>query len=75
MLKLTNIKILPDFKIEVSFQNGEKKICDLNLFLDKGAFKELRDLSLFKQIHNTGFSLEWPNEVDLSSETLYAIGK
>ena len=42
--------------------------------MEKGAFKELTDETLFKRFKNTGFSVEWPNEIDLSSDTLYAIG-
>ena len=61
--------------LKVVFENGDAKICDISQFMEKGAFRELKDEFLFKRLRNTGFSVEWPNEIDLSSDTLYAIGK
>lgn len=75
MLKLIKVLPLPNYKLKVEFENGEVGDCDITEFLDKGDFKELRDKSLFKQVKNTGYSAEWPNELDLSSDTLYAIKK
>ena len=75
MLKIMNIMILSKDTLKVVFENGEEKVCNINQFMDKGAFQELKEESLFKRCKNTGFSVEWPNEIDLSSDTLYAIGK
>lgn len=75
MLKLKKIVPLPNYRLRVEFENGEAGDCDIGEFLDKGDFKELRDKALFDQVKNTGFSAEWPNELDLSSDTLYAIKK
>ena len=75
MLKLNKIVALPNYRLRVEFENGEVGDCDIREFLDQGDFAELRDKSLFEQVKNTGFSAEWPNELDLSSDTLYAIKK
>jgi len=75
MLKISKIEPLAKYNLKVIFENGEIKTCNIRQFMEKGAFKELYDESLFKGMKNTGFSVEWPNEIDLSSDTLYAIGK
>ncbi len=75
MLKIAEVTPLSKVNLKVVFENGETKVCDISQFMNKGAFKELKDESLFKGLINTGFSIEWPNEIDLSSDTLYAIGR
>lgn len=75
MLKISKITPLSEFTLKVVFENGEAKICDISQFMDKGAFQELKDESLFRRLKNTGFSVEWSNGIDLSSDTLYAIGR
>ncbi|OHD05554.1 MAG: hypothetical protein A2086_13110 [Spirochaetes bacterium GWD1_27_9] len=74
MLKIKDIKWVNGYKIKVLFDGNNEKICDLSDFLEKGDFVELKDISLFKQFRNTGLSIEWPNELDLSSDTLFYIG-
>ena len=75
MLKISTIEPLSEYNLKVLFENGEVKICNISQFMDKGAFKELMDDALFKGMKNTGFSVEWPNEIDLSADKLYAIGE
>ena len=75
MLKISKIIPVSKATLKVVFENGETKICDISQFMEKGAFKELKDESLFKRLRNTGFSVEWANEIDLSSDTLYCIGQ
>jgi hypothetical protein len=75
MLKIAEIVPVSKATLKVIFENGDVKICDISQFMEKGAFKELKEESLFKRLRNTGFSVEWPNEIDLSSDTLYNIGQ
>ena len=75
MLRISEIILLSKFTLKVIFENGEQKICNISQFMEKGVFKELQKKSLFKRFRNTGFSVEYPNKIDLSSDTQYAIGK
>lgn len=75
MLKLLDIKPEKPYKLRVRFEDNTEKCCNISDFLEKGAFQELKDENLFNQVKNTGISAEWPNELDLSSDTLYAIGQ
>jgi hypothetical protein len=75
MLRIIQIDPLSGFQLKVKFDNNETKICSITQFLDKGAFVELKKEELFNQVRNATFSAEWPNELDLSSDTLYSIGQ
>jgi hypothetical protein len=75
MLKIKALEAVENHKLKVIFSDDTEKTCDISEFMDKGAFMELEDETLFRQVKNTGFSAEWPNEIDLSSDTLYAIGR
>lgn len=75
MRKIAEIIAVSKATLKVVFENGEIKTCDISQFMEKGAFQELKDEALFRGLKNTGFSVEWPNEVDLSSDTLYHIGR
>ena len=42
-----NVKPLTDFKLLLTFENNEERIFDMNPFLNKGIFRELRDTQQF----------------------------
>ena len=71
---LKSVQPLPDHKLLIKFENGEKKLFDVSTFLDKGIFKELQDQSYFKSVKLGFSSVEWPNEQDFSKDTLYLLG-
>lgn len=75
MVKINDVQWISGYQLKVVFEDHCEKLCDLTKFLEKGDFVELKDLLLFKQFKNTGISIEWPNELDLSSDTLYMIGE
>jgi hypothetical protein len=73
MIKIKSVTPLKDYKLSVVFESNTEKICDISQFLDKGSFIELKDIQVFNLVKNCGFSVEWPNELDLSSDTLLSI--
>jgi len=75
MKKINNLGILDNYQLSVTFENGEKKIFNVNPYLDKGIFKELMNKDYFKQVKNEGYFISWPNEQDLSADTLYIEGR
>ena len=38
-------------------------------------FIELKNENYFKMVKNHGYYIEWPNEINLSSDTVYYEGK
>lgn len=70
-LAVKNVKPLPNYKLLLTFENNENRIFDMNPYLDKGIFKELRDSTLFNTVKVNFDSVEWANEADLDPEFLY----
>jgi len=63
---------LPDYLLQLTFDNGEKKQFDMKPYLELGIFKELKDLNKFKMVRVSFDSIEWENEADMDPEILYA---
>jgi len=47
---------------------------DVKPYLDYEVFRELKDLNYFKQVDLAFGTVQWPNEQDISPETLYVEG-
>lgn len=68
---VTSVQALDDFRLEVLFENSERRIFDVKPYMTRGVFTRLRNRSLFKAVRVIAGSIEWPGEIDLSYETLY----
>ena len=70
-------KVVPinNFKLLLTFENGEKRQFDMNPFLNKGIFKELNEVELFNTVHLSFDTIEWDNEADIDPETLYKLSE
>ena len=66
------VKPLPDYRIYVEIKDGRKGIFDLKPYLDRGVFRELRDVRYFNQVGILFGAVTWPNEQDIAPETLLA---
>jgi Protein of unknown function (DUF2442) len=60
-----------DYKIKITFDNGEEKIADFINWLEGEIFEPLKDKSYFQKFFVDGWSISWPNGADISPETLY----
>lgn len=60
-----------DFKLRLTFANGETGVFDCSPLLDFGVFRELRDLRYFQQVRVEGGTVVWPHEQDICPDTLY----
>ena len=60
-----------DYKLEITFTNGEVALFDCAHLLSFGVFKEFQDLSYFKQARVEGGTVVWPHEQDICPDTLY----
>lgn len=64
------VKPLSGFRIYVEIEDGRKGIFDLNPYLDRGVFRELRDVNYFNRVGIQFGAVTWPNEQDIAPETL-----
>ena len=60
-----------DFSLDLKFDDGVVRRFDVKPYLEYGIFKELKDKDYFKQVKVAFGTVQWPNEQDISPETLY----
>ena len=70
-LAIKDVKVIGDYNLMLTFENGEKRKLYMLPYLDKGIFQELKDISVFKTVRISFDTIEWANEADLDPEFLY----
>ena len=70
-------KVTPNsnYTVRLLFDNGEEGIFDVKPYLDKGIFKELRDLHVFNSVKPFMGTIQWRNGQDFCPDTLYIESK
>lgn len=71
MKAVTEVHAKTDYKLELEFNTGEKRIFDVRPYLEKGVFAKLKDMSLFEQAYVDWDTVCWPGNLDIAPETLY----
>jgi len=77
MKRVTEAEYIKGYKILITFNNGIKKIVDMEKDLWGEMFEPLKDKNLFKQfsVNKDIHTVVWPNGADFSPDSLYEIGK
>ncbi len=70
-----SVKPQEDYRLLLTFENGEKRVFDLKPYLEKPVFRRLKDIALFQTAKVVSGSVEWQGDVDLSYDTLYLESK
>ncbi len=70
--RVKEVKANPDYTLTLTFTNGEVKVFDVKPYLDKGIFRELKDMSVFNSVRPFLGSIQWRNGQDFCPDTLYA---
>ncbi len=65
------VKPNPDYTLTLTFTNGEVKVFDVKPYLEKGIFRELKDLQQFNSVQPFLGSIQWVNGQDFCPDTLY----
>ena len=68
---VVRVKPEENYTLRIWFSNGEKGILDMKPYLDKGIFRELRDLPMFNSVRPFLGTVQWANEADLCPDTVY----
>ncbi len=71
MEKILKVSPQDDFTLIIEFDTGECKRFDVKPYLNKGVFKQLQDITKFKQAYVDYDTVVWPGEIDISPDTLY----
>jgi hypothetical protein len=75
MEKVISARANDDFTLDLGFSDGTLRRFDIKPYLDKGIFRELKDISYFKRFQLAFGTVQWENEQDIAPETLYAESK
>lgn len=63
-----------DYTLLLTFEDGERRIFDMKPYLDRGVFRELKDIEMFKTARVCFSSVSWANDADFDPEALYDLG-
>ena len=69
--RVTHVEPQPNYRLRLTFTNGEVHIFDMMPYLDTGIFRALRDMAVFNTVRPVLGSIQWSNEADLCPDTLY----
>ena len=75
MLKVTDVDYVKGYELLVTFNDGSRKLVNLQPYLTGEVFGELLDLDKFVQYGLTTYTIEWANGADLAPEFLYEVGR
>jgi Protein of unknown function (DUF2442) len=72
MRRITKVKVLPGYRLELEFDDGVSGIVDLSEAVGKGVFALWRDPVVFEQVCiGSSGELVWGDQVDLCPDALY----
>jgi hypothetical protein len=69
------VEPLPDYRLFVRFDNGEKRVFDVKPYFKFKQFEELRINALFKTVKPAGLSIEWLHGQDICPDELYYLSE
>jgi hypothetical protein len=71
-MNIIEARPLPQYRLALSFSNGEEGIVDLSDKVGSGVFAAWENPASFAQVKITAEgAVEWPGEIDLCSDALY----
>ncbi|MBC8182720.1 DUF2442 domain-containing protein [candidate division KSB1 bacterium] len=70
MLKVTKVCAKENFTLFVELSDGRSGSFDVKPYLEKGVFTQLKDKNYFKLVKPFFCGIAWPNEQDLSADTI-----
>jgi len=67
---IKSVDPLDNYKLKVVRVDGLEGILDMVPYLEKGAFRELKNLDYFQQVSISYGAITWPNGQDIAPETV-----
>ena len=71
LIWVTEATYISDYKIELIFNDGLKKIVNLKDSIKGKLFEPLKNISYFKKFKKNSWTIEWDCEVDFAPEYLH----
>jgi hypothetical protein len=71
LLDVTRVSATAGYLLQLEFENGEKRVFDMNPYLTKPPFGRLNDSAIFNLARVENGTVTWPGDLDIAPETLY----
>lgn len=71
LLDVVKVEVMPDYKLFLEFENGEKRVFDMAPYMDKKPFAQLKGSPIFGKASVDCGTVVWPGNIDIAPETLY----
>jgi hypothetical protein len=65
------VKVLPDYRLCITFGNRDKRIFDMKPYLEDSFFAPLKDITRFQSVRINPITIEWDGEIDICPDELY----
>jgi hypothetical protein len=74
--RIKKVEYLSEYKLKLQFDGGQTKEVNLEGMLKnaKNMFLQLKDIAYFKKVECDGYSICWPNGIDICPDVLYSMG-
>ena len=69
--RVSTVRTTADYKLELVFDDWDRRIYDCSHLLEFGVFRELREIRYFKRARVLDGTVVWPHEQDICPDTLY----
>ena len=69
--RISRVQAVAEYRLLVTFTNGETGVFDCRPLLEFGVFRELQEEAYFRQARVEGGTVVWPHEQDICPDTLY----
>ncbi|MCL2078380.1 MAG: DUF2442 domain-containing protein [Oscillospiraceae bacterium] len=70
--RVAEVSPMEDYNLQLTFDNGERRIFDVKPLFAYAVFKSLQDKAFFESVKVAYGSILWSNDIDYCPDTLYA---
>jgi|GEM_PF-1465292 len=71
-MKIISLSPLPDYKLDIKFEDGVSGEIELRGFIEKGIFSVLKNEDSFNRVYSNGYSVAWSDELEIDALVVYA---
>ena len=65
------VKTLDQYKLLITFDNGEQRVFDVEPYLNDNFFAPLHNPAIFNSVKISPISIEWAGGIDICADELY----
>jgi hypothetical protein len=73
LLDVVTVKPMKNFRLLLSFENGEERCLDMKKYMDQKPWNRLKKGGLFMAATVENGTVVWPGNIDIDPETLYEL--